>query len=121
MIDDSFTDAMVKWGPDDTLLYKAQKNYMSIILECVLQTTDVKRFTRKHKANPREIWRLHEIHQRSSATNSTITTALSQELANLKVSEFTSSAQFLDTFDLKLENLTRSLQILCPPKWQPAS
>ena len=69
MIDGSFTDAMVKYGPDDTLLYKAQKNHMSIVLERVLQTTDGKRFTRKHKANPREIWRLHELHQHSSATN----------------------------------------------------
>ena len=82
---------MIKYGPEDVLLYKAQKNYMAIVLERVLQTSDGKRFTRKHKTDPREIWRLHELHQRSSAMNSTITTALSQELANMKVVEFTSS------------------------------
>ena len=107
VIDDSFKDTDSKWGPDDTLLYKTQLNHMSVVLEHVLQTTDGKRFTRKHKANPREIWKLHELHQRLSATNAPITTALSQEFANLKVAEFTSSTQFLDTFDSKLEKFNQ--------------
>ena len=107
MIDDNFADIDVKWGPDDVLLYKAQKTHMSIILECVLQTSDGKTFNRKNKTDPREEWRLHKIHQHSSATNSTITSALSQELANLKVSDFTSSTIFLDEFDSKLEQFNK--------------
>ena len=89
---------------------------MSIVLERVLQTTDGKRFTRKHKANPREIWKLHELHQRSSATNATITTDLSQELANLKVENFDSSTQCLDAFDSKLEKFNEISQDVMPPK-----
>ena len=103
LIDNNFADTDVIYGPNDVLLYKAQTNHMSIVLQRVLQTNDGKRFTRKHKTDPQEIWRLHELHQRSSATNSTITSALSQELANLKVSEFTSSTIFLVEFDSKLE------------------
>ena len=57
MIDKSFQKTDVKWGPDVTLLHKAQINHMSIVLERVLQTTDGKRFTRKHEADPREIWK----------------------------------------------------------------
>ena len=103
MIDDNFADTDVKWGSDDVLLYKVQKTHMSIVLERVLQTSDGKRFNRKNKTDPREVWRLHELHQHSFAMNSTITSALSQELANLKVSDFTSSTIFLDEFDSKLE------------------
>ena len=55
VIGKSFKKTDVKWGPDDTLLYNTQLNHMSIVLERVLQTTDDKRFTRKHKFNPREI------------------------------------------------------------------
>ena len=116
VVDNSFKDTNAKWGPDDTLLYKAQLNHMSIVLERVLQTTDGKRFTRKRKANPREIWKLHELHQLSSATNATITTALIQELANLKVTEFSSSTQFLDPFDSKLEKFNKISQDHLPPK-----
>ena len=76
---------------------------MSIVLEPVLQTTDGKRFTRKHKDDPREIWKLHELHQRLSATNVTITTTLSQELAKMKVTDFDCSTQCLDAFDTTLE------------------
>ena len=75
---------------------------MSIVLERVLQTTDGKQFTRKHKDDPREVLKLHELHQRLSATNTTITTTLSQELANLKVIDFDCSTQCLDAFDTKL-------------------
>ena len=52
VIDDSFKDIDVKWGANDTILYKSQLNHMSIVLERVLQTTDGKRFTRKHKDEP---------------------------------------------------------------------
>ena len=107
---------MVNWGPDVTLLYKAQLNRMSIVMERVLQTTDGKRFTRKHKNNPREIWKLHELHQRSSATNATITTALSQELANLKVVNYDSSTKCLDVFDTKLEKFNEISQDVMPPR-----
>ena len=55
LIDDSFLDTDVKWGPDDVLLYKAQKTHMSIVLERVLQTSDGKRFNRKNKTDPREV------------------------------------------------------------------
>ena len=55
MIDDSFLPTCVKWGPDDILLYKAQENHMSIVLERVLQTSDGKRFNRKHLEDPREV------------------------------------------------------------------
>ena len=116
VIDDSFKDTMIKWGPDDTLLYNAQLNHMSIVLEHVLQTTDGKRFTRRHKNNRREIWKLHELHQRSSTTNATITIALSQELANLKVVNFDSSTQCLDTFDSKLEKFNEISQDVMPAK-----
>ena len=50
-----YKDIDVKWGASATLLYKSQLNYMSIVLEHVLQTTDGKYFTRKHKDAPREI------------------------------------------------------------------
>ena len=103
VIDDSFKDIDVKCGAVDIALYKAQLNHMSIVLERVLQTTDGKRFTRKHKDAPREIWKLHELHQRLSATNATITTALSQELAKMKVIDFDCFTQCLDAFDTKFE------------------
>ena len=76
---------------------------MSTVLERILQTSDRKKFNRKNKTDPKEVWRLQKLHQHSSATNSTITSALSQELAKLKVSDFTSSSTFLDEFDSKLE------------------
>ena len=66
---------------------------MSIVLERVLQTTDGKRFTRKHKDDPREILKLNE----------TISTALSQELTRMKVTDFDCSTQCLDVFEIKLE------------------
>lgn len=74
-----------------------------MVLERVLQTKDGKRFTRKNKSDPHEIWRLHEEHQRSSVTNAAITTVLSQELANMKVANFDSFTQCLDVFDTKFE------------------
>ena len=84
---------------------------MSIVLERVLQTTDG-----KHKDDPCEIWKLHELHQRSSATNVTITIALSQELANLKVIYFDCSTQCLDAFDKKLEKFNKISVDAMPPR-----
>ena len=78
MIDQNFAETDAKWGPDDKLLYKAQRNHMSTVLERILQTSDGRRFNRKNKTDPKEVWRLHKLHQHSSATNSTITSALSQ-------------------------------------------
>ena len=107
MIDQNFAETDAKWGPDDKLLYKAQQNHMSTVLERIIQTSDGKRFNRKNKTDPKEVWRLHELHQHLSATNSTITFALSQELAKMKVSDFTSSTIFLDEFDSKLEQFNK--------------
>ena len=114
MIDDSFKDIDVKWGPADIDLYKSQLNHISIVLERVLQTTNGKRFTRKHKDAPREIWKLHELHQRLSATNVTITTASSQELAKTKVINFDCSTQCLDVFDTKLEKFNEIFPVDLP-------
>ena len=61
------------------------------------------RLARKHCDYPQEIWRLHEKHQRPSATNQKITTALSQELAKMKVVDFDYPTKCLDKFDTKLE------------------
>ena len=99
----NFAETDAKWGPDYKLLYKAEQNHMSTVLERILQTSDGKRFNRKEKMDPKEVWRLHKLHQHSSATNSTITSALSQELAKMKVSDITTSSAFLDKFDSQLE------------------
>ena len=80
---------------------------MSIVLDHALQTSNGKQFNRKNKTDPREVWRLHQEHQTPSATNSTITSTLSQELAKLKVSNFTSSTIFLDKFDSKVEQFNK--------------
>ena len=76
---------------------------MSIVLERVIQTTNELRFTKKHKDTPHKIWRLYELHQRLSATNTEITTALSQEMAKMKVGDFPYPTKCLDAFDTKLE------------------
>ena len=52
MIDDSSKKTMVTFGPANTELYKAQHNHMPIVLEHILQTTNGKWFTRKHKDTP---------------------------------------------------------------------
>ena len=99
---ENFLDNMVI-GDATIALYKSQKNHMSIVLNRVLKTTDGMRLNRKHRNYPPEIWTLHEKHQRSSATNQTITTALSQELAKMKVVDFDYSTKCLDVFDTALE------------------
>ena len=106
MIGDSFKNIDVEWGPANVDLCKSQLNHMSIVLERVLQITNGKRFTRKHKDTPREMWKLHELHQHLLATNATITTALTQELARIKVTDFDCSTQCLDAFDTKLEKFS---------------
>ena len=108
MIANSFKDTNVKYGDNNIVLYKQQLDHIPIVLERVLQTTDGKRFTRKHKDDPREIWKLHELHQRLSATNATIKIALSQELAKMKVIDFDGSTQCLDAFDTKLEKFNET-------------
>ena len=90
-------------GNANIALYKSQKNHMSIVMDRVLKTIDRMRLNRKHRDYPREIWRLHEKHQRSSATNQKITTALSQELAKMKVVDFDHPTKCLDAFDTALE------------------
>ena len=97
---------MVKWEPANDELYKAQLNHMSIVLEHIFQTTNSKQFTRKHRDEPCEIWKLHKLHQQSSVSNANITTTLSQELAKMKVTDFYCVTQCLDVFDSKLEKFT---------------
>ena len=55
MLDQNFSENDAKWGPDDKLLYKAQVNWMSTVLEKILQTSDGKRFNRKNKTDPNEV------------------------------------------------------------------
>ena len=105
MIDDACTKFDVKWGPANVEFYNAQLNHLSIVLKRVLQTKDGEKFTRKNKDDPRKIWRLHELHQLSSATDVFFTTVLSQELARMKVVDFDFPTQCLDIFDTKLEKL----------------
>ena len=104
---------MVKWGTANADLYKASLIHMSIMLELILQTTDVKKITRKHRDKLCEIWKLPKLHQRSSATNVNITTTLSQELAKMKVTDFDCPTKYLDAFDSKLEKFNEiSLDVL---------
>ena len=77
--------------------------------------TDGLRMTRKHKDEPCEIWRLHELHQRSSAINAKITTALSQELSNRKVADFDYPTKCLDDFDTKLKKFNEISVDKIPP------
>ena len=68
-------------------LYEKQKNFFATVLECVLQTKEGKRLTRKYPDDPCQVWNLHEKHSKLSATASSICTGLSQELAKLKIVE----------------------------------
>lgn len=79
------------------------------------------RLARKHRDYPQEIWRLHEIHQRSSATNQKITTALSQDLAKMKVADFDYPTKCLDEFDTKLEKFNEISSTNIPELWQSVS
>ena len=76
MIDLTFYTTSLEAG-SDTELYQRQKNFFTTILECVLQTREGKRLTRKYPDDPRKVWRLHEAHSQSLATASSICTGLS--------------------------------------------
>ena len=45
----------------DTLLFEAQKNHTTSVLERVLQTSEGKRLTRNHPLDPRLVWKLHKL------------------------------------------------------------
>ena len=51
MINLGFYDNQVNGGADSEL-FESQKNHMAIVLECVLQTSDGKRLTRKYPKDP---------------------------------------------------------------------
>ena len=85
---------------------------MSIVFDHVLQTTDDKRFTRKHKNTPRKIWKFHELHQHSLAINKTITTALSQDLAKMKISNFDALHNALMHLTPNLRHLIKHLLLI---------
>ena len=102
MIDENFKDNKVA-GDAENDLFIAQVNLVSIVLERVLKTTNGMRLTRKHVNDPREIYRLHEEHQRRLVTSARITTSLSMDLANMKVADFLSPTKCLDSFNSKLE------------------
>ena len=91
----------------DTELYEKQKNFFATVLECVLQTKEGKRLTRKYPDDPRQVWNLHETHSKSSATASSICTGLSQELAKLKIVEYNNPTEGLDTFDSYLTHFNK--------------
>ena len=95
MIDPNFHINQLDAG-SDTELFKQQKNHLASILECVLQTSEGKRLTRKHAADPHNIWRLHQAHSTSSATLSNICTGLGQELAKFKIVTFDTPTKGLD-------------------------
>ena len=97
MIDKGFHKNQLSTG-SDTLLFEAQENHLVSVLECVLQTSEGKRLTRKHPGEPRLIWKLHEEHATSSTTSSNICTGLSQELAKMKIVTFDNPTKGLDTF-----------------------
>ena len=88
---------------------------MFIILDRVLKTTNRMRLNRKHCNYPQEIWRLHEKHQRSSATNQKITTTLNQELAKIKGVDFDHPTKCLDAFDTALEKVNETSLDTMPP------
>ena len=112
VIDANFLDNIVV-GDADVSLYKAQQNHMSIVLDQVLKTTNGMRLNRKHHDYPWEIWRLHELHQRSSATNKKTTTALSQELAKIKVVDFDHPRKSWTSSIPSSRNSIKSLPSIC--------
>ena len=98
MIDPAFHLNKLDPG-SDTELFNKQKNHFASILECVLQTSEEKRLTRKHADNPRKVWHLHQAHSKSSTTSSSICTGLGQELTKLKIVDFDTPTKGLNTFD----------------------
>ena len=51
MIDKNFHTNQLSTG-SNTLLFNAQENHLASVLECVLQTSEGKRLTRKHPDEP---------------------------------------------------------------------
>ena len=98
MIDPNFHKNQLSTG-FNTLLPNVQENHLVSVLECVPQTNEGKRLTRKYPGNPRLVWTLHEAHATSSTTSSNICTGLSQELAKVKIVTFDTPTKGLDTFD----------------------
>ena len=91
----------------DTELFNKQKNHFVSILERVLQTSKGERLTRKHADDPRNVWRLHQIHSTSSATSTSICTGLGQEFAKLKIVTFDTPTKGLDIFDSYLTKFNK--------------
>ena len=98
MIDPNFHQNQVNTGLDN-LLFEAQVNHMTGVLECVHRTSEGKRLMRKHPGDPRLVWKLHEDHATLSTTLSNICTGLSRELAKMKINDFDHITKGLDTFD----------------------
>lgn len=85
------------------------------MLEHVLQTTNRRRLTRKHPKYPRKILKLHEKDEKSPVTSANITPGLSQEVANMMVTDFPYPTKCIDTFDSKLEKFTNISLDKIPP------
>ena len=98
MIDPGFHIGSLHAGLDTDLFHR-QKNHFASVLEHVLQTSEGKRLTRKYPDDPRKVWSLHEVHSQSSATASSICTGLGQELAKMKIVNYNTPTEGLDTFD----------------------
>ena len=106
MIDTNFHIRSFDTGSDTELFHK-QKNHFSSILDRVLQTSEGKRLTRKHRDDPRQVWNLHQAHSTSSVTSSNICTSLGQELAKMKIVDYNTPTKGLDTFDSYLTQYSK--------------
>ena len=115
MVHPNFQDNQVN-GSADTLLFEAQKNHMTSVLERVLHTNEGKRLTRKHPGDPQLVWKLHKDHAKLSTTSSNICTGLSQELAKMKIVNFDYPKKALDTFDSYLSKFNKILKGSPMPK-----
>ena len=106
MINPGFHKNQLSTG-SDKLLFEAQENHLTSVLECVLQISEGKRLTRKHLDDPQLVWTLHEAHTTSLTTSSNICTGLSQELAKMKIVTFDTSTKGLNTFDSYLTTFNK--------------
>ena len=98
MIDPNFHIGLLDSGLDTDLFHR-QKNHFTSVLKHILQTSEGKWLTKKYLDDPRQVWSLHQVHAQLSATTSSICTGLSQELAKLKIVEYNTPTERLDTFD----------------------
>ena len=106
MIDPGFHTSSLDAGSDTDLFHK-QKNHFASVLDGVLQTSEGKRLIRKHPDDPCKVWSLHQAHSQSSATLSSICTGLSQELAKMKIVDYNTPTNGLDTFDSYLSQYNK--------------